>query len=89
MPKMIVFGAWDRPTKTVLGGEFRKIRGTAVAAICEIKNDDGKYIRGDRVSKDDVESVYATLLFCNRDALDGFIADLTDLRKHMEGRWRE
>lgn len=86
---MIVFGAGDRPTKTVIGGEYKRIRGTAVVAICEINNDDGKYDWGDKVAKDDIGGMYTSILFCNKGALDGFIKDLTDLKKAMEGKWRK
>lgn len=87
-PTMIVFGASEKPTKTVLCGEYRKIRGTAIAALCEIKNGDGKYDHGDRVAKEDIDGVYATILFCNKKSLEGFIEDLEGLKKAMEGKWR-
>ena len=83
----IYFGAGDAPTKTVLGGEFKKIKGTAVVALCGIKND-GKYGFGDRVAMEDISGVYANIVFCNKRSLENFIKDLEGLKRAMEGKWR-
>lgn len=83
----IYFGASDAPDKTVLGGEYKKIRGTAVVALCGINND-GKYKYGDRVAMEDISGVYANIVFCNKRSLENFIKDMESLKKAMEGKWR-
>ena len=86
---MIVLGSWNGPTKTtIIGGEYRKVKGAAVASICSVENFN-KYDYGDIVSPDDITGVYANLVFCDKKAMEDFINSLEKIKRGMEGKWRK
>ena len=79
-PLMILFGAWDKPTKALIGGLSQRSPGKAELRICQLKE---PIEYGKSIEYDNIEGEYAQLIFCKRESLDVFIETLEKLRELM------
>lgn len=79
-PLYIVFGAWDKPTKGLIGITQKDHKGKGIL-IGELKKDaDFDFSKADKRMLDSIESVYAVLWFCKKESLDSAIHCLQSLR---------
>ena len=81
-PLYIVFGAWDKPTKALIGITRKDSKGKGII-IGQLKDSvDVEY--GRLYEQPDIEGVYAVLWFCKKKPLDAMIDCLQRLRDTME-----
>lgn len=87
-PHYVIFGAWDKPDKAVIGLRRKDSKGAGVA-ICRLEND-GRYSFHDSdFREEDIKSVCDVLWFCKKESLDSMIDCLIELREDMKRRENE
>ena len=80
-PMYIVFGAWDKPTKAIIGITRKDSKGKGVM-IAQLK-DGAEAEYGKLNTLPDVDGVYAVLWFCKKKSLEAMIDCLVALKETM------
>jgi len=87
-PHYVIFGAWDKPDKAIIGIRRNDSKGAGVA-ICRIKDDARYDFHSTDIKQEDITSVCDVLWFCKKESLDSMIDCLIELREDMKRRENE